>query len=93
MTSNLVCLISGNGSNLQAIIDAISCNDLQNATIRLVLSNRKDAYGLQRARNSGIETAYLNLVPYGKKHPSSDPSMKYSPAAREVCIFHRSFFW
>lgn len=48
MTSRLVILISGNGSNLQAILDAIASSVISNATISLVLSNRKDAYGLER---------------------------------------------
>lgn len=48
MTFRLVVLISGNGSNLQAIIDAIASGVVANTTISLVVSNRKDAYGLQR---------------------------------------------
>ena len=48
MTFRLVVLISGNGSNLQAIIDAIASGVIANTTISLVVSNRKDAYGLQR---------------------------------------------
>lgn len=35
-----------------------------------------------RARNAGIDTACMNLVPYGKKYPSLDPSVKYGPVAR-----------
>jgi phosphoribosylglycinamide formyltransferase 1 len=52
-------LISGSGSNLQAIIDAIEANKLD-ATIQLVLSNRADAYGLIRAKNHGIPTEALD---------------------------------
>ena len=48
MTSRLVILISGEGTNLQAIIDAIASGAIAKATILLVVSNRKDAYGLQR---------------------------------------------
>ncbi len=51
----IVILISGSGSNLQAIIDA----DLP-VTIRAVISNRADAYGLTRAEAAGIPTAVLN---------------------------------
>lgn len=39
---------------------------------------------MRRARNAGIDTAYMTLVPYGKKHPSSDSSVKYGPVAREA---------
>jgi phosphoribosylglycinamide formyltransferase-1 len=49
----VVVLVSGNGSNLQAIIDAIASGQL-NARICAVISNRADAYGLQRAQLAGI---------------------------------------
>jgi len=58
--NKLVALISGSGSNLQAIIDAIASGELQ-ATIELVVSNRSDAYGLERARLAGIPTLYFPL--------------------------------
>jgi phosphoribosylglycinamide formyltransferase-1 len=54
-------LISGGGSNLQALLDATARPDAS-ATIVLVLSNRADAYGLTRARDAGILTA---TVPHG----------------------------
>ncbi len=52
-------LISGGGTNLQAIIDAIEEQRLD-AVIRLVISNRADAYGLVRARSHGIETEVVD---------------------------------
>ena len=52
-------LISGRGSNLQSIIDAIDCGQLA-ATIAVVVSNRADAAGLQRARDAGIEALHLS---------------------------------
>jgi formyltetrahydrofolate-dependent phosphoribosylglycinamide formyltransferase len=55
---NLIVLISGNGTNLQFLIDRIKSRDL-NANIKLVISNKKNAYGLERAINNGIETLYL----------------------------------
>jgi phosphoribosylglycinamide formyltransferase-1 len=57
-TVKLGVLISGTGSNLQAIIDAILRGDLK-AEIRIVISNRPDAQGLERARRHGIETAVI----------------------------------
>ena len=59
----LVVLISGNGSNLQAIIDAINASHL-NAEIVAVVSNRKNAYGLERAKKSGIDSVYSPYKPY-----------------------------
>lgn len=58
-TVKLGVLISGTGTNLQAIIDAILRGDLK-AEIRLVISNRADAQGLERARRHGIETMVID---------------------------------
>jgi phosphoribosylglycinamide formyltransferase-1 len=64
---NIGVLISGRGSNLQAIIDAVGDGRLD-ARIALVISNRPDAYGLERARQAGIET----LVRDHKAWPSRE---------------------
>ena len=58
MTSRLVVLISGNGSNLQAILDACASDELD-ATVVFVISNKAEAYGLTRARNAGIESIHI----------------------------------
>ena len=58
-TTKLGVLISGSGTNLQAIIDAILRGDLK-AEIRVVVSNRADAKGLERARRHGIDTAVID---------------------------------
>ncbi len=55
----LVVLISGSGSNLQQFIDQTAAGKL-NAEISAVISNRADAYGLQRAEKAGIETVVLD---------------------------------
>ena len=55
----LVVLISGNGSNLQAIIDNIANHDLP-AQIVAVISNKADAFGLERAKKAGIEQRVLS---------------------------------
>ncbi|KAJ3060763.1 hypothetical protein HK102_009369, partial [Quaeritorhiza haematococci] len=59
----IAVLISGFGSNLQALIDAAKDGTL-NAEIALVVSNRKAAYGLQRAQDAGIPTMVFPLKPY-----------------------------
>ena len=58
MTAQLVILISGNGSNLQAILDAGSLGELD-AKVVSVISNKADAYGLVRAKNAGVESIYF----------------------------------
>lgn len=69
----ILVLISGNGSNLQALIDStISRPPSLEATIVHVISNRKAAYGLKRAAKAGISTSYHNLVPYKNLYPD-DP--------------------
>lgn len=66
-------LISGHGTNLQALIDACREKTLLNAEIVRVISNREKAYGLKRAENADIPTAYHNLQRYSKQH--SDKSL------------------
>lgn len=56
---NLGVLVSGSGTNLQAIIDAIEAGTLD-ATISVVISNREVARGLDRARHHGIEAIFLD---------------------------------
>ncbi|PPQ69226.1 hypothetical protein CVT25_006943 [Psilocybe cyanescens] len=70
-TKRIVVLISGSGSNLQALIDALNTPALPNAEINLVVSNRKAAYGLTRAAQASppIPTAYLALATYLKQNP------------------------
>ena len=57
MSENIVVLISGFGSNLQAILEACASEALP-ARVVAVISNKKDAYGLERARKAGIPAVY-----------------------------------
>ncbi len=59
----IAVLISGGGSNLQTIIDHIAIGNI-NGEISIVISNRKDAFGLERAKNHGIEALYINQKEY-----------------------------
>ena len=58
-TCDVVVLLSGTGSNLQALIDSMRTGD-NPVRIAAVISNRSDAYGLQRARDAGIDTRSLD---------------------------------
>ncbi|KFE54238.1 phosphoribosylglycinamide formyltransferase [Pseudomonas syringae] len=62
-TCDVVVLLSGTGGNLQAMIDSFKGGD-HPARIRAVISNRADAFGLQRARDAGIETCVLDHKAY-----------------------------
>ena len=63
---NVVVLISGSGSNLQALIDSLA-DAPSSAVIRAVVSNRADAFGLERARKAGIETCVLDHKAYADR--------------------------
>lgn len=53
-------LVSGSGSNLQALIDSVSTGYIRNARVALVISSRADAFALERARKAEIEAIFLN---------------------------------
>jgi len=81
---NLGVLISGRGSNLQAIIDAIAAGRLD-ARIRVVISNRADAQGLVRARDAGIETLVISHRAFASRE-MFDGAVVAELAAREVAL-------
>jgi len=62
----IAVLISGRGTNLQALIDACSREDFP-ATIALVLSNKADAYGLKRAEAAGLKTQVIDHKAYSDR--------------------------
>ena len=57
MSARAAVLVSGGGTNLQALIDASERGEIPSARIELVISNNPDAYALERARRAGIPTA------------------------------------
>ncbi len=59
-------LVSGSGTNLQAILDAIARDELP-AVVRLVLSNKSDAFALERARAAGVPTRVLSHRDYADR--------------------------
>ena len=58
-----VC-VSGGGTNLQAILDAIDNGTITNAEVKVVISNNKNAYALERAKNHGIENLCISPKDY-----------------------------
>lgn len=65
MSVNIAVLVSGGGTNLQALIDAENCGIIHSGKISLVISNNPDAFALERARKAGIKTAVCNKKELG----------------------------
>lgn len=59
MLKNIAVLVSGGGTNLQSIIDATEAGEI-NGQIKVVISNKENAYGLERARKHNIEAVFEN---------------------------------
>lgn len=66
MTVKIAVLVSGRGSNLQAIMDSIDKGYIKNATINVVISNKANAYALERAKNHGIDAVFLDPSEYDR---------------------------
>ncbi len=86
----IVILISGSGSNLQALMDAVEDGRLP-AKIALVVSNRKAAYGLVRAEQAGIPTLYHPFKPYrdagkSRKTYEADLAAKIKPIQPDLLV-------
>ncbi|ATU07321.1 phosphoribosylglycinamide formyltransferase [Methanohalophilus portucalensis] len=67
MTLNIAVLISGRGSNLQSIIDNVENGYIPNACVSVVISDKKDAYGLERAMDHGINAVFIDPAAYQSK--------------------------
>lgn len=68
MATKIIVLISGSGTNLQALIDATATSALPHTSIVRVVSDRKAAYGLKRAEAACIPTAHHGILPYKHKY-------------------------
>jgi phosphoribosylglycinamide formyltransferase 1 len=82
MNRDVGVLISGRGSNLQAIIDEVAAGRLD-ARVRVVVSNRADAQGLARARDAGIETLVISHRAFPSRE-AFDSAVVAELVAREV---------
>lgn len=60
-------MVSGGGTNLQAIIDAVNDGTITNTSLEVVISNKKDAYALERAKNNGIEAVAVSPKDYATR--------------------------
>lgn len=62
----IAVLISGFGSNLEAILEAVEAGRLPGVEVAVVVSNRAEAYGIKRAIRHGVPVVYFPLAPYTK---------------------------
>ena len=68
----VVVLVSGGGTNLQAIIDAVESNTITNTEIIGVISNNRNAYALERARNHNIPAVCISPKDYETREAFND---------------------
>lgn len=72
----IAVLVSGGGTNLQAIIDAIASGKITNTEIALVISNKEGAYALKRAEQAGIKGTVISPKQYADKEAYSQDMVK-----------------
>jgi len=60
-------LVSGGGTNLQAVLNAIDCGTITNAEVKVVISNNRNAYALERAGNRGIEAYCISPADFKER--------------------------
>ncbi|MBN1936935.1 MAG: phosphoribosylglycinamide formyltransferase [Anaerolineae bacterium] len=71
--TRIAVLISGSGTNLEAILQAVKRGNLPGVEVALVVSNRGEAFGIKRAVRHGVPVIYFPLLPYTKAgHPRSE---------------------
>lgn len=68
LSANIAVLVSGGGTNLQALLDAEKDGIIKSGSIRLVISNKPDAYALTRAAKAGVATAVVSR----DEHPTKE---------------------
>lgn len=76
---NIAVLVSGGGTNLQALIDAEKRGEIKNGKITFVIASKPDAYALERAKQNGIETKVIARKEYDDIHT-------YTAAVRDALI-------
>ncbi len=69
-------MVSGGGTNLQAILDAVDAGKITNAEIAVVISNNPGAYALERARNHGIEAVCLSPKDFADRAAFNEAFLK-----------------
>ena len=84
---NICVLVSGGGTNLQSVIDAIENGEIRDARIAGVISSKKDVYALERAKKHGIPSKIIMRKAY-ESPLSCKKRCEYTPAIRRRCSRH-----
>ena len=79
--AKVAVLVSGGGTNLQALIDAEKCGIITSGKISLVISNKSDAYALERARAAGISTEVVLKSNFASRDEFEDKLIELLDAA------------
>lgn len=72
----IAVLVSGGGTNLQAIIDAVDTGKITNTEIALVISNKEGAFALERAKKAGIDGKYISPKQFDNREDYSAAMIK-----------------
>ena len=97
MKTNIAVLVSGGGTNLQALIDAQKEGIIKSGEIKLVISNNPDAFALKRAENANIDTLVCNKKELGDKFEDTlikaldDNNIDIIVLAGFMCILSEKF--
>lgn len=91
MLKNIVVLVSGGGTNLQALIDAENSGLIKNGRISLVISSKEGAYALQRAEKNGIKTCVLPRKNYADNKSYSEALLKVLEKEQADLIVYAGF--
>ena len=82
-TMRIVVLVSGTGSNLQAVIDAVASGELPNVDIAAVGADKPGTFGVQRSADAGIETFVVNFKDFASRddwnHALTEKCLSYAP--------------
>jgi phosphoribosylglycinamide formyltransferase-1 len=88
---NILVLVSGGGTNLQAIIDAVESGEITNTRIAGVISNNKNAYALERARNHGIASQCVSPKDYASREEFNEKFLEAVDAMQPDLIVLAGF--
>ena len=91
LKANIAVLVSGGGTNLQALIDAEKSGIIKSGSIKLVVSNNASAYALERAKNAGIDTTVVLKKELGSQDAFEDELIRVLDDAKTDIIVLAGF--